>query len=92
MSKRPLTPYDATVDTNHAEVTLLAGWSLYAAPGNNVRLRLRRQTDEGQVLAEISIPAGESDFENLDPVCSCADGVYLEKVGSGSVTGVLYQG
>jgi hypothetical protein len=94
MAQPPLTPYEATPNANHPQVIRLAGWSLYNSSGTvDTHIRLRHGSEEGEVLAEFVIAAKTSVTSDLAPRgINAPDGVYIQKVGSGACSGVLYRG
>lgn len=79
-----------TLDDDHAEVTILKGWSLTGG-GAAAHVRLRNGTTvAGPIVAEVALAANVSETIVLSGSgIPCPAGVFVEDV-AGTMEGVLY--
>lgn len=80
--------YTITVNTLHADVERLVGWSIRETAATALSLRLRENDAAGRILASIRLGANGSETVSLVHPLTCS-GVYVEVV-SGSMEGALY--
>ena len=84
-------PQTITVDSNHATVTRLCGFSISEDSSASASIEIRKGAVDGQVLFYLQLGADEAATLVFTPqFISCEGGVYIKEV-SGSVAGVLYQ-
>jgi len=82
-------PVDIAVNTNHATVDNLVGFSIVEDSGASAKVEIRKAAVAGQVLVYLNLSANES-ATIFFPSVPMEGGTYVKEV-SGSVTGVLFR-
>ena len=80
---------DITVNSNHAAIDVLEGFSIQEDAAAAAVVELRKAVVGGQVIVYLNLAASETATIQFPKGIPCEGGVYVKEV-SGSVTGVLY--